>query len=148
MRRWLLVLALLAACSRAPQDWSVIAADEHARADRLIDLGDRAAARATLESILDTAPTSGAADTRRVLLQDTHFRLARLALDAHDPALAARHADAGLALGGGDDLFVANLLVARGAAHEALGQAAEALAAYQRALRINEALLQHTLDPP
>src|SRR5688500_14212558 len=135
MRRLLVLALLAAACARAPRDWSVTAADGHTEADRLLDQGDRAGAKRVLESILEGAPDRGGTETRRVLVQDTRFRLARLALDAHDPALAARHADAGLALGGGADLFVANLLVARGAAHEALGQSAQALSVYQRALR-------------
>jgi tetratricopeptide (TPR) repeat protein len=147
VRRLVLLALLVVGCSRAPQDWPAIAAERNAAADRLIDQGDVAGARAELEAILATAPGAGAG-ARRVLLQDARFRLARLALDAHDPALAARHADAGLALGGEEDLFLANLLVVRGAAHEALGEAEAALAIYQRALRINESLLQHTLDHP
>jgi hypothetical protein len=83
-----------------------------------------------------------------MVLQDTFFRLARLALDAHDPASAAHDAEQGLALGDGGDLFTANLLVVRGAAHEALGENAAALAACQRALRINEVLLHDTLRSP
>jgi tetratricopeptide (TPR) repeat protein len=148
MRRLLLLALLAAGCGRAAPDWSVTVAERNAAADRLIDEGDGAGARAVLETILRTAPGEGAGGTRRVLLQDTYFRLARLALDAHDPALAARQAEAGLALGGEEDLFLANLLVVRGAAHEAAGETAQALAVYQRALRINEALLHHTLGPP
>lgn len=147
MRRLLALVLFLGACStRPPSDWPASVARGHAEADRLIDSGDRAGARAALEWIVAGAP-GGDDETRRVLLQDTHFRLARLALDDHDPAQAARQADAGLALGGGDDLFVANLLVVRAAAHEALGQTSAALADYQRALRINEALLHETLTP-
>jgi hypothetical protein len=144
--RWLLALVLLAACQASPPEWPAAAARHHAEADRLIDAGDRAAARAVLEELVATAPAGG--DTRRVVLQDTYFRLARLALEAHDPARAARDADAGLALGGGSDLFVANLLVVRGAAHEALKEDAAALAAYQRALKINETLLEETVGKP
>jgi tetratricopeptide (TPR) repeat protein len=145
--RRLLALGLLLASCQATPDWSLEAARGHAAADHLIDRGDRPAARATLERLVASAP-GGSAETRRVLLQDTYFRLARLALDARDPAQAARDADAGLALGGTEDLFVANLLVVRGAAQEALGQNAAALATYQRALRINEALLHDTLGHP
>jgi tetratricopeptide (TPR) repeat protein len=147
VKRILMLAVLLAACSRAPRDWSELAAVRHAEADNLIDHGDRDRARQVLEAIVASAPESGAESTRRVLLQDTRFRLARLALDAHDAALAARHADAGLALGGDDDLFVANLLVVRGAAHEAMGEPGSAVPLYQRALRINEALLHQTLSP-
>jgi hypothetical protein len=143
MRR-LMVLLLLMACSRSP-DWAEVAAQHHAEADRLIDAGNRVGARAELEAIITAAPHAGE-DGRRVS-QDAYFRLARLALDDHDPARAARDADAGLALGGGEDLFVANLLVVRGAAHEALGEAAAAVSVYQRALRINERLLHEEVGP-
>jgi hypothetical protein len=104
-----------------------------------------------LEAIVSSAPdadTAAANDTRRVLLQDTRFRLARLALAAREPAVAARHADAGLALGGDADLFVANLLVVRGSAHEALGETQAAVQDDQRALQINEALLRETVPSP
>jgi len=143
----LLALVLLFACSSRRPDWAVTVAQGHSEADHLLDSGNRAGARAVLEAIVAGAPDTGG-ETRRVLLQDTLFRLARLALDEHDAAAAARHADAGLALGGEDDLFVANLLVVRGAAHEARGESALALDVYQRALRINEALLQKTVSPP
>jgi len=143
--RWLLVLVLLVGC-QASRDWSATAARAHAEADRLIDTGDRAGGQAVLQELVAT-PIEGPGETRRVVLQDAYFRLARLALDDHDPARAARDADAGLALGGGEDLFVANLLVVRGAAHEALGEAAAAVSVYQRALRINERLLQEEVGP-
>jgi tetratricopeptide (TPR) repeat protein len=149
----LALVAVLGGCSRAPSPmgWSLDVASHHAQADRLIDRGDREGARRLLRAILATAPaveSGGAADTRRVLLQDTHFRLARLALAAGNASEAAEDADRGLALGGEGTLFEANLLVVRGAAHEALGQAPAALRDYQRALRINEALLHDTLPGP
>src|SRR6185295_1768755 len=107
-------------------------------------------AQRLLAAIVESQPAPGIyPDTGRMVLQDAYFRLARLALAGHQPVAAAAHARRGLALGGGyDDLFVANLLVARGAAHEALGETREALADYDRALRINEILLQTTLSPP
>jgi len=145
MRR-LLASLLLLACARSP-DWAEGAARHHAMADRLIDAGNRAGARAELEAIITTAPHAGSEEDSRMVLQDAYFRLARLALDDHDPARAARDADAGLALGGRDDLFAANLLVVRGAAHEALGEAAAAMSVYQRALRINERLLHEEVGP-
>jgi tetratricopeptide (TPR) repeat protein len=149
----LLAVVLALGCSRARPEpgWPATAAALHAEADRFIDSGDRAAARRALETIVATAPDSRLGETeetRRVLLQDTRFRLARLALDAKDPAEAARQAEAGLALGDEPSLFVANLLVARGAAQEALGKAAAAVDDYQRALEINESLLHETLPAP
>jgi tetratricopeptide (TPR) repeat protein len=145
MKRLLLVL-LVAGCHGSPP-WSATAARVHAEADRLIDAGDRSAARAALVQLVSDR-IEAPAETRRAVLQDAYFRLARLALDGHDAAQAARDADAGLALSGADDLFVANLLVVRGAAHEALGEPAAAVAVYQRALRINEALLREEVDRP
>jgi hypothetical protein len=128
--------------------WTASVASRNQEADRLIDGGDVAGARRVLADIVAGAPGPEAAgETRRMLLQDTYFRLARLALDGRAPAEAVGQAEQGLALGGGD-LFVANLLVARGAAHEALGETAAALADYDRALRINETLLRSTLSPP
>jgi tetratricopeptide (TPR) repeat protein len=166
VKGWVLVaLAAVAGltCMAEPPEppasaWMEAVARSNDEADRLIDRGDPLAARRVLASVLASAPDgSGAgtsatgparAEARRVLLQDTYFRLARLELDAREPAAAASHAGQGLALGGRDDLFVANLLVARGAAREALGQTAAALADYDRALRINETLLHETLSTP
>jgi hypothetical protein len=144
-------LALAGACSRAPRadrDWPAALAVRHAEADRLIDGGDRAGARRVLETILTAVPPAATGEARRVLLQDTRFRLARLALDARDPAAALEQAEAGLALGGGHDLFVANLRVVRGAAHEALGHHARAVEDYQTALLINEDLLREAVPSP
>jgi hypothetical protein len=152
-----LLLLLAPACSRAPQapEWAAVAARAHADADERLDRGDRAGAREALLALVATAPEAartgaGAGEVRRVLLQDTHFRLARLALEAGEPAEAARQAEAGLGLGrdGEESLFVANLLVVRGAAHEALGKASAAMEDYQRALRINETLLHEALPSP
>jgi hypothetical protein len=154
MRRWLLLGLLLAsaACSRATEGpspaWDLAVASGHAEADRLIDAGDQPGARRVLEGILGAVPPTAPAPTRRVLLQDTRFRLARLALAARDPAAALQHAEAGLALGGERDLFVANLRVVRGAAHETLGHNAAAVEDYQAALAINEALLRETVPTP
>jgi tetratricopeptide (TPR) repeat protein len=149
--RWILALVLwLGACqAQTPewQLWTAVAASKHQEADQLIDQGQRRQAGERLEEVVATAPRAPN-DVARVVLQDTHFRLARLHLEDHQPALALRQAQAGLSLGGVDSLFVANLLVVQGAAQEALGHSAEALTAYQRALRINEALLHDTLGRP
>jgi tetratricopeptide (TPR) repeat protein len=156
--RWALLALLLAwgGCGRAPPpevspDWAREVAEAHARADALMKPGRPPVAldeaRRTLEAIVAGAQVDGAGgDTRRVLLQDTYFRLAQLELSAGENQAATARADQGLALGGGDDLFVANLLVVRAAAREALGQTRPAAADYERALRINDALLSHTLE--
>ena len=150
MRRLLALVLWLAACqAETPewQHWSAVAASKHEEADQLIDHGQRRQAGERLEEVVATAPRE-LNDVARALLQDTYFRLARLQLEEHEPAMALRQAEAGLSLAGNDSLFVANLLVVQGAAQEALGNGTAALAAYQRALRINEALLHDTLGRP
>jgi hypothetical protein len=149
-----LALAGGASCARLPRagdgtaDWSAGVAGRHAEADRLLDRGERQAALAVLDTIVGTPPGEmPSGEPQRVLLQDTYFRLARLELDGHRPQRAVERASAGLALGGGNDLFAANLLVVRGSARQALGQAGAALDDYQRALAINEILLQRSLAP-
>jgi tetratricopeptide (TPR) repeat protein len=114
----------------------------HAQADR----ADREAARALLESARDK-PIPGqvsGADRRRVL-QDIQFRLALLALERADAALAVREAERGLALGQSDDEFSANLWIVRGRADAAQGRRHEAASAYAAALSIHERLLDRAL---
>jgi hypothetical protein len=147
---WALVLALAsAACSRAPRardPWAASAATAHHQADRLLDAGDAAGARAALRSFVVAGAGAGATSERhRRALQDTYFRLSRLALAAHDAQQALADADAGLAYGEAPHLFVANLLVARGAAREAEGDGRGAAEDYHRALLMNEALLEKEL---
>jgi len=143
--------ALLAlGCSRASvkdaSPWVAEAERRHALADQRLEAGDPTGAGDALRGILDArAPGDLPADDRRGVLQDTYFRLARLALDARDPRAALTAADRGLALGRAADLFVANLLVVRGAAHEALGEEPAAVEDYHQALVINDRLLAQTL---
>lgn len=84
------------------------------------------------------------ADDARAIRQDAFYQLARWSMANDDAAGALVFADAGLALGGGD-VFRANLWVARGQAHEALGQATQAASDYHEALLINETLLDTVL---
>jgi predicted negative regulator of RcsB-dependent stress response len=151
-----LAAALGGGCAMRTPDWTATVAARHAEADRLLDAGDRAAARRVLASIVSEAPEEAPgehaapglprrAEARRVLLQDTYFRLARLALDQGQPARAIDEAGRGLALGGGGDLFTANLLVVRGAARAAAGETRVAMEDYHRALEINDDLLGRVL---
>jgi len=152
---WLGGLALLGAlaagCARARHDgdarWIAEAEQRHARADQQLQAGDVPAARAALVGIVDGhVPTDIPPGDRRGVLQDTYFRLAELDLKAGDAHAALTDAERGLALGrADDDLFVANLLVARGAAHEALHDGGAAAADYHAALVINDKLLAETL---
>ena len=152
--RWLVGLALLGAlaagCARARHDgdarWIAEAERRHALADQQLQAGNVPAARAALAGIIDgQVPASIPPDDRRGVLQDTYFRLSELDLKAGDARAAWTDAERGLALGRADDLFVANLLVARGAAHEAMHDGAGAAADYHAALVINDKLLAEVL---
>jgi hypothetical protein len=152
-RAALLAVALAAVaggCSRAPSrdPWAREVAARHAEADRRLDHGDAAGARAALLALVDAeTPRAARSEARRLALQDTYFRLARLALAGGEARQALAYADAGLALGTAPNLFVANLFVVRGAAREALGEAPAATEDYHRALTMNEALLHEALPP-
>ena len=127
---------------RVTSGWNGVPGQHHG-------LGDPAGARARLEALLDAQTLSPSSDgAQRLALQDTYFRLAQLALAAHDPRRALADAEAGLAYGDAPDLFVANLLVARAAAHEAMGDPRAAAADYHRALKMNETLLAQALGRP
>jgi hypothetical protein len=151
--RWLAVLPLAAlfalGCSRYPgrdSQWVAEAERRHALADQELQAGNAPGAREALLGIVDgRAPADVPADDRRAVLQDTYFRLAELDLAAHDPKAALADADRGLALGRATDLFVANLLVVRGAANEALDDGPAAAADYHAALMINDRLLAEAL---
>jgi hypothetical protein len=147
----LVVLALAAgACARiepAGEPWAIEAAQRHRAADELLDRGDMEGARAQLLPVLDVGGRDISEDRRRVI-QDTCFRLARLDLDMRRPERALVLAEGGLALGRPADLFVANLLVVRGAAHEALGDAPAAADDYHQALLINDQLLRPEVERP
>jgi hypothetical protein len=146
-------LGVAGACSRSQRPvadpWIAEAAAVNRQADRLLDADDAAGARALLRTLV-AAQNRGAAldEDRRLALEDCYFRLARLALAAHDPAQALADADSGLAYQTAPNLFVANLLVARGAAHEALNEPRAAAEDYHRGLLMNEALLRRAVGTP
>jgi len=138
-------------CSRwegvADEPWVAEAGRRHALADERLEVGDRPGAREALRGILEARPPADLpADDRRRVLQDTYFRLARIDLDARDPNAALADAEAGLALGRPSDLFVANLLIVRGATNEAMGNAPLAAVDYHQALLINDELLSKALN--
>jgi hypothetical protein len=153
--RALSLAAALCALSCSQRDlavddpWVAEAARRHALADERLEAGDRPGARDALRGIVEAPPAAALpADDRRGVLQDTWFRLARIDLDARDARGALAAAERGLALGQGSDLFAANLLVVRGAAHEALGEGPAAAEDYHRALMINDKLLADSLNGP
>jgi len=133
----------------AGDPWVADAARLHALADEQLEANDRRGAQDALREIVAApAPSDLPADARQGVLQDTYFRIARIELDAHDPFAALLDADRGLALGRPSDLFVANLLVVRGAVYEALNNAPLAAVDYHQALLINDELLAKTLRGP
>jgi tetratricopeptide (TPR) repeat protein len=156
--RGLLAIALLATlpcagCSRAHVDgespWIAEAERRHALADARLQASDPSGAREALLGIVDArVPADAPSDDRRGVLQDTYFRLAEIDLRRGDARAALASADRGLALGRGGDLFVANLLVVRGGANEALGDGAAAAEDYHEALVINDRLLADALHEP
>jgi hypothetical protein len=149
----LFVAALALGCSGTrvggENPWAADAMRGHAVADERLQAGNASGAREALLAIVNGAVPPGVpADDRRGVLQDTYFRLAELDLRAGDAPAALASADRGLALGRADDLFVANLLVVRGAAHEALRDGPAAAADYHEALVINDRLLAEALHDP
>jgi hypothetical protein len=157
--RAFVLLLLVLGCARAEdagvQAFARSVAAGQTEVDALLDRGQPDRARKVLQAIIaGAAGTHAKARSRsqRALLQDVYFQLARLALDDGQAAVAVQEASAGLSLGGGlgedEDLFTANLLIARGAAHEALGASAAAVDDYSRAQIINQVLLRKALSTP
>jgi tetratricopeptide (TPR) repeat protein len=142
--------ALLCACgqgepvpSESAGTWLLAIEQAHARADAVSP-----AAREALQAALTLpVPAEVKAEHSRIVHQDLLFRLARTELADSRSVEALAAADRGLALGRAPDLFVANLLVARGEVLEKLGRKTEAASAYLEALEINRKLLHDALAP-
>ena len=151
MRRCLIIALLLLAPACSLRDgssqWIRQAQDANLEADRAIRRGDGESARKALVASLDqpVPPTVSPQDSRMVK-QDMCFRLSLVEMEDKQPEKALEWARHGLSLGQEQDLFTANLYVAMGSAHEALGQEAQAAEAYHLALKINETLLNQTLE--
>lgn len=146
-----ILIATASACSSEQDDaaaWIARAAEANETADRARAAGDLERARDALRAAAEPRPPDGV-DTRdaRIVRQDLYFRLAELELEAGSPQASLRFADAGLALGRDDDVFTANLHIARGRALEALGREVDATVDYHEALKIDDVLLRRTLEP-
>jgi hypothetical protein len=155
-RKIALLLTVLLGCAAEPgadhapsaptpaAQWLAEIERAHARADHA---QAQAAARAALEQARAVpVPAEVSAEDRRRVLQDVQFRLAALALEMRDAALAEREAARGLSLGEADDEFTANLWIARGRAEAAQGEAQRAARSYGSALAIHEHLLDRALQ--
>lgn len=145
----LLFTVLASACSRmdGSSQWIRQAHDANLQADRAIRRGDGESARKALVASLDQ-PVPGTVNPQdsRMVKQDMCFRLSLVEMDAKQPKAALAWAQRGLEIGQQQDLFTANLYVAQGRALEAMGQELEAAEAYHQALKINETLLNQTLE--
>ena len=116
-------------------------------------LGSSAASRADLEHAarvladLATTPDSGwgGSDTRLVR-QDLFCRLAETALRLGQPDAALDWTRQGLELDGPPTPFLARLSALEGQAKAALGDRLGAAQSYMQALKVNEALLDESLD--
>lgn len=149
---WVLGVALVGfgACSAPNERWLQSVEAAQRAADAALVAGELSEARAHLSLIAEGDGVEDAdAVGVRALRQDAFYQLARLAFAQEDGEVALRCANAGLALGEGGDLYEANLWIARGQAHELLGDPERAAEDYHRALVLNDALLDVMLrDAP
>jgi predicted negative regulator of RcsB-dependent stress response len=154
MRRFLTILLLSAtvasACSRmdGSSRWIRQAHQANLDADRAIRRGDTDSARKALVASLEQpVPDTVNPHDSRMVKQDMCFRLSLVEMEEKRPEKALEWARRGLDLGQQQDLFTANLYVAMGSAQEALGREVQAAESYHLALKINETLLNQTLEP-
>jgi len=142
----LVLFAALVGCDDGAASWVEGATTANGAADRAIAAEDWGEARGILRAAVDReVPDAVAEQDARIVRQDLLYRLALVELGAGDATAAADRADEGLNLGRAEDVFTANLLVARARAREALDRPREAAGDYFDALEINEKLLDEAL---
>jgi hypothetical protein len=144
----LVALITLVGCSatRGSEDWVTQAESAHHVADERLAQGDIEGARQVLRSATEIhVPKGTNAKDARVVRQDLYYRLAALEVSQNRLVEAQQWANAGLGLGRGNDVFTANLYIARGKALERRGDASGASRDYHDALLITEALLDKSL---
>ncbi|MBI3071090.1 MAG: hypothetical protein HYY84_03080 [Deltaproteobacteria bacterium] len=135
--------------SREAAAWLRDAVRAHRAADEALARRDREAAYATLVGLVGTAERFATErGDKRAVLMDAYFRLAEMALAAKNAPAALLWSSRGLKLGAANDVFSANLLIAKGHAAVALGDDALASESFHRALVINDALLAVALAEP
>jgi len=142
------LVALLPGCAAKtePRAWIESSEASHREADRLAASGDtEGAVNALRRAATRAAPAEMGEGDARAVRQDLFYRLATAELSGSHPREAVEAATEGLALGRSRDVFTANLLVARGQAHEALGDRKSASTDYHDALMVSEALLDTAL---
>jgi hypothetical protein len=133
------------AAANEAREWLDQVSSAHARADEALAAGQHERAREVLSAALERAvPARLGNEHARVVRQDLWYRLSAIGVE-RAPQQALLEAERGLALGRHDDLFSANLLIARGRALQALGRDTEAASSYHGALKIEERLLNEAL---
>jgi uncharacterized membrane protein len=136
----------LVGCDDGAASWARGATAANAAADEAIATENWDAARRLLREAVDReVPGAVAAEDARVVRQDLLYRMTLVEIEAGEFSAAADRADEGLNLGRADDVFTANLLVARARAREGLDRPREAAGDYFDALEINEELLGEAL---
>lgn len=146
LRRFVVCFVFVCAFACGDKAWIGEVRTAQRSAEQAAEQGNYRQAIQRLQPVADGELSRPArADDARAIRQDAFYQLARWSMANEDAAGALVFADAGLALGGAG-VFRANLWVARGQAHEELGQATQAAADYHEALLINETLLDAVLE--
>lgn len=143
-------VAVGSCASGQPTRDAVLWMNEAVRVNRLADeamaRGDRESAYAALIGFVQNKDALREARfDKSAVLMDAYFRLAEMALAARNAPAALLWSSRGLALGAANDLFTANLYIAKGHAALALGDDTMAGESFHKALAINEALLSIAL---
>jgi hypothetical protein len=139
--RWLQKLSAAYTAQQDLQSWLGGNLSVHGQVDAALRSKDYGAASELLSNALAAAPAGVAADDLRRIRQDLYFRSSQISFMTHDYVRTLQLADAGLALGDAEDLFAANLWMARVTALVALKRANDAAASYGHAHELNQRLL-------
>ncbi|MFT5429773.1 MAG: tetratricopeptide (TPR) repeat protein [Myxococcota bacterium] len=153
MRTSLVVLLLLVGtgCGRAPVVrasellWTASVDLDRQLADKCVDSGELTIAERMLRRSLARPDAAVDEVVRIALRQDLHFALGRVLLLQGRFSRASAEASRGLALGGQNTVFQANLYGLRAMAVEADGRPLDALDDYSRALTIHKSLFDAAL---
>lgn len=118
----------------------------HAELDAARSRPELERVRARLTGLLDTAAEGLDPSDARQVRQDVYCRLAETALRLGEPRTALEWTRRGIDLDGPPSRFLAQLMALAGDAFAALGEPSSAASSYMKALRVQEALLDESLD--
>ncbi|MDP3279287.1 MAG: hypothetical protein Q8Q09_29115 [Deltaproteobacteria bacterium] len=130
----------------------------HSQADLYEASGDQTQAIRSIERVLTLSAPAAVREVEDVRV-DAYGRLSELALSANRPADAIRYADQGIQMATRESVLHARLHLVRGRSLRALAESmavtqsgeaatrrAEAIAALERSIQMNERVLQRALD--